>query len=33
MALAQRFYYRNGLLAKGMRFVETLAANGTEAAR
>jgi ribosomal protein S18 acetylase RimI-like enzyme len=24
MALAQRFYYRNGLLAKGMHFVETL---------
>jgi hypothetical protein len=24
MALAQRFYYRNGLLAKGMHFVEPL---------
>ncbi|MDR5774703.1 GNAT family N-acetyltransferase [Caballeronia sp. LP006] len=24
MALAQRFYYRNGLLARGMHFVETL---------
>jgi GNAT superfamily N-acetyltransferase len=24
MALAQRFYYRHGLLAKGMHFVETL---------
>ncbi|GJH16834.1 GNAT family N-acetyltransferase [Caballeronia novacaledonica] len=33
MALAQRFYYRNGLLAKGMHFVETLAGNGKEAAR
>ncbi|GJH24577.1 GNAT family N-acetyltransferase [Caballeronia novacaledonica] len=33
MALAQRFYYRNGLLAKGMHFVETLAGNGREAAR
>jgi GNAT superfamily N-acetyltransferase len=28
MALAQRFYFRNGLLAKGMHFVETLAGNG-----
>jgi len=27
-ALAQRFYFRNGLLAKGMHFVETLAVNG-----
>jgi ribosomal protein S18 acetylase RimI-like enzyme len=25
MALAQRFYYRQGLLAKGMHFVESLA--------
>jgi GNAT superfamily N-acetyltransferase len=24
MALAQRFYYRNGLLARGMHFVESL---------
>ncbi|WP_277182467.1 GNAT family N-acetyltransferase [Caballeronia sp. BR00000012568055] len=24
MSLAQRFYYRNGLLAKGMHFVESL---------
>jgi GNAT superfamily N-acetyltransferase len=28
MALAQRFYYRRGLLAKGMHFVEPLAGNG-----
>jgi GNAT superfamily N-acetyltransferase len=27
MALAQRFYYRNGLLAKGMHFVEILEHN------
>jgi GNAT superfamily N-acetyltransferase len=26
MALAQRFYYRHGLLAKGMHFVESLSA-------
>lgn len=33
MALAQRFYYRNGLLARGMHFVEPLAGHGKEAAR
>jgi GNAT superfamily N-acetyltransferase len=33
MALAQRFYYRNGLLAKGMHFVQTLAVPGEERAR
>ncbi|SAK77985.1 N-acetyltransferase GCN5 [Caballeronia pedi] len=33
MALAQRFYYRNGLLAKGMHFVQPLTGNDTEAAR
>ncbi|SAL69670.1 N-acetyltransferase GCN5 [Caballeronia terrestris] len=32
MALAQRFYYRNGLLARGMHFVEPLN-KATEAAR
>jgi GNAT superfamily N-acetyltransferase len=32
MALAQRFYYRNGLLAKGMHFVEPLK-QATEGAR
>ncbi|BAO92302.1 GNAT family N-acetyltransferase [Caballeronia cordobensis] len=31
MALAQRFYYRNGLLAKGMHFVEPLAQHGENA--
>ena len=29
MPLAQRFYFRNGLLAKGMHFVESLAHGGT----
>jgi hypothetical protein len=29
MPLAQRFYFRNGLLAKGMHFVESLAHDGT----
>ncbi|KXU87731.1 GCN5 family acetyltransferase [Caballeronia megalochromosomata] len=33
MALAQRFYYRNGLLAKGMHFVEPLAGHGKETAQ
>ena len=33
MALAQRFYFRNGLLAKGMHFAESLAQNGLECAR
>jgi GNAT superfamily N-acetyltransferase len=33
MALAQRFYYRNGLLAKGMHFVEPLVQAGKEIAR
>ncbi|WP_250516051.1 GNAT family N-acetyltransferase [Caballeronia sp. INDeC2] len=33
MALAQRFYYRNGLLAKGMHFVDALAGKDTEAPR
>ena len=33
MALAQRFYYRNGLLAKGMHFVEPLVQGGKEIAR
>ncbi|SPB15423.1 GCN5-like N-acetyltransferase [Caballeronia novacaledonica] len=33
MALAQRFYYRNGLLAKGMHFVENLAGNSKETLR
>ncbi|SAK64536.1 N-acetyltransferase GCN5 [Caballeronia catudaia] len=33
MALAQRFYYRNGLLAKGMHFVEPLVSHGKENAR
>ncbi|APR34889.1 GNAT family N-acetyltransferase [Paraburkholderia sp. SOS3] len=33
MALAQRFYFRNGLLARGMRFVEPLQAAHEEAAR
>ncbi|EKS70916.1 MULTISPECIES: GNAT family N-acetyltransferase [Caballeronia] len=33
MALAQRFYYRNALLAKGMHFVQTLAVPGEERAR
>lgn len=28
MALAQRFYYRNGLLAKGMHFRESLETSG-----
>ncbi|VVE61438.1 GCN5 family acetyltransferase [Pandoraea anapnoica] len=28
MALAQRFYFRNGLLAKGMHFTETLTTSG-----
>jgi GNAT superfamily N-acetyltransferase len=30
MALAQRFYYRNGLLAKGMHFVEALHSTDTQ---
>jgi GNAT superfamily N-acetyltransferase len=29
MPLAQRFYFRNGLLAKGMHFVESLAHGGS----
>ena len=33
MPLAQRFYFRNGLLAKGMHFVEPLVRSGTERAR
>ncbi|SAK45545.1 N-acetyltransferase GCN5 [Caballeronia calidae] len=33
MALAQRFYYRNGLLAKGMHFVQPLIENNKETAR
>jgi GNAT superfamily N-acetyltransferase len=33
MALAQRFYFRNGLLAKGMHFVEPLAQNHSERVR
>ncbi|QCP52821.1 hypothetical protein FAZ95_27235 [Trinickia violacea] len=33
MALAQRFYFRNGLLARGMHFVESLAQSGSECAR
>jgi GNAT superfamily N-acetyltransferase len=33
MALAQRFYYRNGLLAKGMHFVEPLVQNDEEITR
>ncbi|SAK66011.1 GNAT family N-acetyltransferase [Caballeronia ptereochthonis] len=33
MPLAQRFYFRNGLLAKGMHFVEPLVQNDTERAR
>jgi GNAT superfamily N-acetyltransferase len=33
MPLAQRFYFRNGLLAKGMHFVESLAQSGSECAR
>ena len=33
MALAQRFYYRNGLLAKGMHFVELLVSHDTGNAR
>ncbi|SAL37695.1 N-acetyltransferase GCN5 [Caballeronia arvi] len=33
MALAQRFYYRNGLLAKGMHFVEPLVSHDTENAQ
>ncbi|SAL09192.1 N-acetyltransferase GCN5 [Caballeronia peredens] len=32
MPLAQRFYFRNGLLAKGMHFVEPLAQTGKESA-
>ncbi|MFP3555433.1 GNAT family N-acetyltransferase [Paraburkholderia sp. SIMBA_049] len=32
MALAQRFYFRNGLLAKGMHFVESVVHNGPECA-
>jgi hypothetical protein len=31
--LAQRFYFRNGLLAKGMHFVESFAQSGSECAR
>jgi hypothetical protein len=31
--LAQRFYFRNGLLAKGMHFVESPAQSGSECAR
>ncbi|WP_414449010.1 GNAT family N-acetyltransferase [Burkholderia sp. 22PA0099] len=30
MAHAQRFYFRNGLLARGMHFVEPLAAHATQ---
>ncbi len=30
MPLAQRFYFRNGLLAKGMHFVESLAHGGLD---
>ncbi|MCR4471734.1 GNAT family N-acetyltransferase [Burkholderia sp. SCN-KJ] len=33
MPLAQRFYFRNGLLAKGMHFVESLAQNDSEFTR
>jgi len=33
MALAQRFYFRNGLLARGMHFVEPLQAAVDEAAK
>jgi GNAT superfamily N-acetyltransferase len=33
MPLAQRFYFRNGLLAKGMHFVEPLVQSGKEPAR
>jgi GNAT superfamily N-acetyltransferase len=33
MPLAQRFYFRNGLLAKGMHFVESLEKSGSECAR
>ena len=33
MQLAQRFYFRNGLLAKGMHFVESFAYNHSECAR
>jgi GNAT superfamily N-acetyltransferase len=33
MPLAQRFYFRNGLLAKGMCFVESLAQSNPECAR
>ncbi|BCG02523.1 N-acetyltransferase GCN5 (plasmid) [Paraburkholderia sp. PGU19] len=33
MSLAQRFYFRNGLLAKGMHFAESLTPGGSEFAR
>lgn len=33
MPLAQRFYFRNGLLAKGMHFVEPLVQGGRERSR
>ena len=33
MPLAQRFYFRNGLLARGMHFVEPLVTGGMERAR
>lgn len=33
MALAQRFYFRNGLLARGMHFVEPLHSTHEEAAQ